>query len=105
MKRSRMASSPLVRHSASAARAGSPGAPVANAPCTPLPSRAPRRLGPYHAILWRHGEKGRPKVQPERREVIDDTALSRIMANLHLLGAPAAEGGFDDEQLMPWRTR
>jgi integrase len=58
------------------------------------------RLGPYHAILWRHGEKGRPKVQPERREVIDDTALSQIMTNLHLLGAPAAEGGFDDEQLM-----
>ena len=58
------------------------------------------RLGPYHAILWRHGEKGRPKVQPERREVIDDTAFSQIMANLHLLGARAADGGFDDEQLM-----
>ncbi|MCX4750313.1 tyrosine-type recombinase/integrase [Kitasatospora sp. NBC_01287] len=57
-------------------------------------------LGPYHAMLWRRGEKGRPTVQPERWEVIDDTAFSQIMANLHLLGAPVEEGGFDDEQLM-----
>lgn len=58
------------------------------------------RLTPYHAILWRHGEKGRPAVQPERWEVIDDTASSQIMANLHLLGAPVEEGGFGDEQVM-----
>ncbi|MFE3645661.1 tyrosine-type recombinase/integrase [Streptomyces sp. NPDC059169] len=58
------------------------------------------RLTPYHAILWRHGEKGRPAVQPERWEVIDDTAFSQIMANLHLLGAPVEEGGFGDEQVM-----
>ncbi|GAA3422477.1 tyrosine-type recombinase/integrase [Streptosporangium vulgare] len=58
------------------------------------------KLGPYHAILWRHGEKGRPKVRPERREVIDDAAFSQIMANLHLLGASAEAGGIDDEQVM-----
>ncbi|MEW2114114.1 DUF6262 family protein [Streptomyces sp. NPDC005474] len=58
------------------------------------------RLTPCHAILWRHGEKGRPAVQPERWEVIDDTAFSQIMANLHLLGAPVEEGGFGDEQVM-----
>lgn len=39
-------------------------------------------------------------VQPERWEVIDDTAFSQIMANLHLLGAPVEEGGFGDEQVM-----
>jgi integrase len=58
------------------------------------------RLGPYHAILWRHGEKGRPGARREQQEYIDDTAFSQIMANLHLLGAPAPEDGFDNEQLM-----
>jgi integrase len=58
------------------------------------------RLGPFHAILWRHGEKGRPTVQPERWEIIDDTAFSQIMANLHVLGEPLEDGGFGDEQLM-----
>ncbi len=58
------------------------------------------RLGPQHAKLWRRGETRRPAVRPERREVIDDTALSQIMANLHLLGAPVEEGGFADEQAM-----
>jgi len=58
------------------------------------------RLGPQHAALWRRGEKGRPPVRPERREVIDDTALSRIMANLHLLGVPVNDGGLGDEQAM-----
>jgi hypothetical protein len=46
------------------------------------------RLGPQHAKLWRRGETRRTTVSPERREVIDDTALSQIMANLHLIGAP-----------------
>ena len=58
------------------------------------------RLGPQHAALWRRGEKARPPVQPQRREVIDDTAMSQIMANLHLLGLPVEDGGFGDEQAM-----
>jgi integrase len=58
------------------------------------------RLGLQHATLWRRGETRRSAVRPERREVIDDTAFSQIMANLHLLGASAAEGGFGDEQVM-----
>jgi integrase len=58
------------------------------------------RLGPQHAKLWRRGETRRTTVSPERREVIDDTALSQIMANLHLIGAPVQEGGFGDEQVM-----
>jgi hypothetical protein len=39
-------------------------------------------------------------VSPERREVIDNTAFSQIMTNLHLIGAPIEEGGFADEQAM-----
>ncbi len=58
------------------------------------------RLGPEHAKLWRRGETRRAPVTPGRREVIDDTALSQIMANLHLIGAPVDEGGFGDEQAM-----
>lgn len=47
------------------------------------------RLGPYHAMLWRHGEKGRRTrvVRERRQEVIDDTAFSQIMSNVHLLGS------------------
>jgi hypothetical protein len=48
--------------------------------------------------LWRRGETQRTTVNPERREVIDNTAFSQIMANLHLIGAPIEEGGFADEQ-------
>ena len=58
------------------------------------------RLGPRHAKLWRRGETRRRTVSPERREVIDNTAFSQIMANLHLIGAPIEEGGFADEQAM-----
>ena len=57
-------------------------------------------LGPEHARLWRRGETRRTAVTPGRREVIDDTALSKIMANLHLIGAPINDGGFGDEQAM-----
>jgi Phage integrase family len=32
--------------------------------------------------------------------VIDNTAFSQIMTNLHLIGAPIEEGGFADEQAM-----
>jgi hypothetical protein len=39
-------------------------------------------------------------VSPERREVIDDTAFSQIMSNLHVIGAPVEEGSFGDEQAM-----
>jgi len=58
------------------------------------------RLGPEHAKLWRRGETRRTPVTPGRREVIDDAALSQIMANLHLLAAPIHDGGFGDEQAM-----
>jgi integrase len=59
-----------------------------------------RRLGPQHAVFWRRGEKGQPRVEPNRPEVIDETAMSQITANLHVLGALTADGGFADEQAM-----
>jgi integrase len=58
------------------------------------------RLGPEHAGFYRRGElpgKQRPDLG---REVIDDAAMTQIMAGLGLLGAPAAQGGFGDEQAM-----
>ncbi len=58
------------------------------------------RLGPQHAAMFRRGEKPRPPVPPEQPTVIDDTALSKIMANVHILGDPIEEGGFADEQAM-----
>lgn len=58
------------------------------------------RLGPQHAVLWRRGDKGRRSLPGQRLEIIDDTAFSEIMANLHLLGAQADEGGLADEQAM-----
>ena len=60
------------------------------------------QLGPYHAMLWRHGEKGRRTrvVRERRQEVIDDTAFSQIMSNVHLLGEPIEGGGLGDEQIM-----
>jgi integrase len=58
------------------------------------------RLGPQHAVLWRRGDKGRRAVPGQQLEIIDDTALSEIMASLHLLGAATGEGGLADEQAM-----
>jgi hypothetical protein len=73
--------------------------------CSPRSTRALDepgwlRLGPQHAKLWRRGETRRTTVSPERREVIDDTAFSQIMSNLHVIGAPVEEGSFGDEQAM-----
>ncbi|GAA3422485.1 hypothetical protein [Streptosporangium vulgare] len=58
------------------------------------------KLGPYHAILWRHGEKGRPKVRPERREVIDDAAFRRSWPTSISSAHQPKRGGIDDEQVM-----
>jgi integrase len=58
------------------------------------------RLGPQHSRFYRRGElPGKPR--PELgREVIDDDAMTQIMAGLSLLGAPASQGGLGDEQAM-----
>jgi integrase len=58
------------------------------------------RLGTEHARFFRHGEKPRGPARADDRDVIDDEAFGQIMANVHVLGAPAAEGGLGDEQAM-----
>ena len=58
------------------------------------------RLGPEHAGFYRRGElpgKQQPRLEGQ---VIDDDAMTRIMAGLDLLGTAVADGGFGDEQAM-----
>jgi hypothetical protein len=55
---------------------------------------------PYNSSGLQSARGQLPAVQPERWEVIDDTAFSQIMANLQVLGTPVVEGGFGDEQVM-----
>lgn len=58
------------------------------------------RLGSEHAGFYRRGElpgKQHPHVEGQ---VIDEDAMSKIMAGLELLAAPVTDGGFDDEQAM-----
>ena len=58
------------------------------------------RLGSEHARFYRRGEL--PGKQPPAVEgqVIDEEAMSKIMAGLDLLAAPVGDGGFGDEQAM-----
>src|SRR6266536_106190 len=58
------------------------------------------RLGPGHAGFYRRGE--RPGKQPPElgRQIIDDAAMTQIMAGVGLLGAPVSQGGLGDEQAM-----
>lgn len=58
------------------------------------------RLGSEHAGFYRRGElpgKQHPDLQGQ---VIDEDAMSKIMAGLDLLAAPVDDGGFGDEQAM-----
>ena len=58
------------------------------------------RLGPEHTRFYRRGELGskpRPRLEGQ---IIDDEAMSQVMAGLGLLGTPVEEGGFGDEQAM-----
>jgi integrase len=58
------------------------------------------QLGPQHAGFYRRGElPGKQQPRPGS-QVIDDDAMSRIMAGLELLGEPVEQGGFADEQAM-----
>jgi integrase len=58
------------------------------------------KLGPQHAGFYRRGElPGKQQPRPDG-QVIDDDAMTRIMAGLDLLGAPLEQGGFGDEQAM-----
>ena len=58
------------------------------------------RLGPEHARFFRPGELPRTRLSDPDAQVISDTAMSQIMAEIGVLGAPAAQGGSGDEQGM-----
>ena len=58
------------------------------------------RLGPQHAMLVRRGERPRRRSSGDPRRIIDDTTMTKIMGQAGTLGAPAADGGFGDEQAM-----
>jgi integrase len=59
-----------------------------------------KRLGAVHARFYRFGEKPRAPTRVDEAKIIDDASMSRIMANIQLLGDPTAEGGLADEQAM-----
>jgi len=58
------------------------------------------RLCPQHAMLVRRGERPRRSSRSEPHQIIGDAAMTEIMGQAGLLGAPAADGGFGDEQAM-----
>ena len=58
------------------------------------------RLGTQHAMLVRRGERPRRPNTGEPHQIIDGTAMTKIMGQAGLLGVPAADGGFGDEQAM-----
>jgi integrase len=64
--------------------------------------REPRweALGDQHARLWRPGEKPLPPRLPDEDVYFDDHTMAQVMRHAGLLGAPAEEGGIDDEQAM-----
>ena len=58
------------------------------------------RLGSQHAMLVRRGERPRRHSPGDPHRIIDDTTMTKIMGQAGMLGAPAADGGFGDEQAM-----
>ncbi|MEA2218945.1 MAG: hypothetical protein QOJ35_1571 [Solirubrobacteraceae bacterium] len=58
------------------------------------------RLGPEHTRFWRWGEKPARHHRVDERHLLTDAAFAQIMAGLHVLGDPVAEGGLGDEQAM-----
>ena len=58
------------------------------------------RLGAVHARFYRFGEKPRIPPRVDEAKIIDDASMSRIMANVQLLGEPVKDGGLGDEQAM-----
>jgi hypothetical protein len=58
------------------------------------------RLGPQHGMLVRRGERPRRHSPGDPHQIIGDTTMTKIMGQAGMLGAPAADGGFGDEQAM-----
>ncbi len=59
-----------------------------------------RELGAGHAGFYRIRELPRPARRDPGLDVIDDTAMAKIMAGIGQLGEKAAGGGLDDPQAM-----
>lgn len=57
-------------------------------------------LGAGHAGFYRSRELPRPARRDPGLDVIDDTAMAKIMAGIGLLGDKADHGGLDDPQAM-----
>ena len=58
------------------------------------------RLGPQHAMLVRRGERPRRSSRGEPHRIINGTTMTKIMGQAGMLGIPAADGGFGDQQAM-----
>jgi integrase len=59
-----------------------------------------RELGAGHAGFYRNRELPRPARRDPAADLIDDTAIAKIMAGIGLLGDPPGDGGLDDPQAM-----
>jgi integrase len=59
-----------------------------------------RDLGPVHAGFYRARELPRPRRRDPALDIIDDTAMAKIMAGIGLLGDPPGDGGLGDPQAM-----
>ena len=59
-----------------------------------------RELGAGHAGFYRNRELPRPARRDPALDIIDDTAMAKIMAGIGLLGEKAGDGGLDDPQAM-----
>ncbi len=57
-------------------------------------------LGAGHAGFYRARELPRPSRRDPALDIIDDAAMTQIMAGIGLLGDSAADGGLDDPQAM-----
>ncbi len=57
-------------------------------------------LGPEHEGFYRRGELPVADRPPLEGQVISADAMTQIMSGAGLLGAPAADGGYGDEQAM-----
>ena len=59
-----------------------------------------REVGTGHAGFYRNRELPRPARRDPGLDIIDDTAMTKIMAGIGQLGEKAADGGLDDPQAM-----
>ena len=59
-----------------------------------------RELGAEHAGFYRARELPRPGRRDPALDIIDDAAMTQIMAGIGMLGESAADGGLDDPQAM-----